>query len=75
MHRESKATAGVCQTVEAEYKESIGLPSLSCIELLLLSLAESDSALVVSSLVAESGRFCPDINLRFQEELKVRVCR
>lgn len=37
-------------------KESISIPTVSSIKLLVLSLAESDSALVVTSWVAQSGR-------------------
>lgn len=55
-------------------KESIGLPSVSCIELLILSLAESDSALVVTSCVAQSGRCRPDIQFTLSRGVGVRVC-
>lgn len=49
-------------------KESIRLPSVSCIKLLVLSLTESDSALAAASL--QPSDVAQIFNLRFQEELE-----
>lgn len=55
-------------------KESISIPSVSSIKFLVLSLAESDSALVVTSWVAQSGRCRRDIQSTPSIGGRFRVC-
>lgn len=56
-------------------KESISIPSVSSIKLLVLSLAKSDFALVVTSWVAQSGRCRRDIQSKSPIGGRFRLCR